>query len=211
MPKTVVIADDHETVVMFLSVLMRRMGFVVIPAHNGTEVLQILETDIPDLVVTDRIMPSMDGLTLLKTMKDDPRLADIPVILVSAYFEQDVVDECMKLGGAGFLTKPIKINDLHQLLQSCLIYPSNKRRKNLRCTYDRRVMVEHDGQQQEYYAVSLSEGGIYLHTREPLPVGAMMRIELEMQAGQSFSAMGTVIYQKNVEDSANRLNPGMAV
>ena len=67
--KTVIIADDHETLVMYLSILMRRLGFTVIPARNGEEILSILETILPDLVITDLKMPGWDGIKVLKEFK----------------------------------------------------------------------------------------------------------------------------------------------
>jgi CheY-like chemotaxis protein len=209
--KTVIIADDHETLVMYLSILMRRMGFTVIPAQNGEEVLNILESIIPDLVITDLKMPIVDGLTVLKVMKNDLRFSDIPVIMVSAYYEQQTFDECMDLGGTGFLTKPINIHDLHMLLRECITYSNNTSRKNMRVSYGNRVVTEHDNQKHEYYAVTLSEQGIYLRTQNPLPVGTEIQIHLRVQPEQLLTAKGTVIYQKNLNKDINKVDPGMAI
>jgi two-component system cell cycle response regulator DivK len=209
--KTIIIADDHETSVMYLSILIRRMGFTVIPARNGEEVLHVLETILPDLVITDRKMPIVDGLTTLKMMKDDPRFADIPVIMVSAHFEQEDVDECMELGGIGYLTKPINLNDLSHLLRECIIYSNNMKRKNMRVAYGRKVMVEHDDQMLEHYAVTLSEQGIYLRTQNPMPVGTKVQIHLKIQDGFFLTAQGAVIYHKGVTTDINKMDPGMAI
>lgn len=209
--KTVIIADDHETLIMYLSILMRRMGFTVIPARNGQEVLHVLETILPDVVITDCKMPIVDGLTTLKVMKSDPRFENIPVIMMSAYFEQQISDECMALGGCGFLIKPINLHDLHLLLRDCLTFSNNMKRKNMRVAYGRKVMVEHREQQQEYYAVTLSEQGIYLRTQNPLPVGAEIQIHLKIKEGYFFTTRGTVIYQKNLANDINKVDPGMAI
>lgn len=209
--KTVIIADDHETSVMYLSILMRRMGYTTIPVRNGEKLLQMLETVRPDLIITDIKMPVMDGFTFLRTMKQDQRLADIPVIMMTAYFEQDIFDQCMQLGGAGFLSKPIKVNELHDYLQECVIYPNNTRRRNLRFFYGRKVTVEQEGLQQEYYAVTLSKQGIYLRTQNPLPIGATVKIHMDISAGRRLTAQGTVIYQKHVFDDMDKLDPGMAL
>lgn len=209
--KTVVIADDHETSVMYLSILMRRMGFTTIPARNGEKVLQILETVRPDLVITDIKMPVMDGLTLLKTMKNNPQLSDIPIIIMTAFLEQSLADECARLGSAGFLTKPIKITELHRFLEECVIYPNNTKRKNLRSLYNQKVLVEHEGLQQEYYAITLSEQGVYLRTPKPLPVGTPVHIELPLQTEQRLKIKGAVLYRKSVFDDIDKLDPGMAI
>ncbi len=209
--KTVIIADDHETMIMYLSILMRRMGFTVIPARNGGEVLKSLESFLPDLVITDRKMPIVDGFTTLKMMKSNPLFSDIPVIMISAIFEQEYADKCRDLGGVGFLTKPINIDDLHRLLQECMVYSNNKQRKNLRVSYNRKVVIQHEGQEQKYYAVTLSEQGVYLRTQSPLPVGTKIKVKLHLQDGHFLTTQGTVIYQKNISHDINRLDPGMAV
>jgi CheY-like chemotaxis protein len=209
--KTVIIADDHETLVMYLSVLMRRMGFNVIPARNGQEMLGVLTTILPDLIITDLKMPVMDGLAALKVIKKDRRFSDIPVIMVSAHFEQQAFDECMALGGAGFLTKPINLHALHQLLRECITYPNDMKRKNLRVVYGNKIMAGYAGRQLAYYAVTLSEQGIYLRTQNPLPVGTQMNVHLELQDGQTLAAQGEVIYHKHVFSDIGVLDPGMAI
>jgi len=209
--KTVVIADDHETLVMYLSILLHRMGFEVIPAKNGEEVMEILETVTPDVVITDRRMPIMDGLTTLKVIKNDTRFSHIPVIVMSAYYDEKIRSECINAGAEGFLPKPVKVNALNALLQECVTYENNIKRTNMRCSYGRNVIVEHESKSIEYHAVTLSEGGIYLRTQKPLPVGENVTIHLETDTGSAVVTQGTVIYQKAIYNEVFKIDPGMAV
>ncbi|MGE5300494.1 MAG: response regulator [Acidobacteriota bacterium] len=70
---------------MYLAVLMRRMGFQVVPAKNGVEVLKLIRMAPPDLLMLDYTMPVMNGLTTLRHIKRDRQLKDIPVIMVTAH------------------------------------------------------------------------------------------------------------------------------
>lgn len=209
--KLVVIADDHETSVMYFSLVMRRLGFSVIPASNGEQVLEILETVRPDLIITDQKMPRMDGITLLKHIKANDEFHDIPVIVASAYVDQNIRRECLRFGAAGVLSKPIQIMDLHQLIQENVRYENNKKRNHLRYSYGKKVQVGFDGIEQEYFAVTLSEGGIFLRSSKPLPVGTRVYTYLELQDGQHIQVCGSVIYQTNVFHDISRAEPGMAV
>ena len=209
--KLVIIADDHETSIMYFSLVMRRLGFSVIAASDGEQVLQILETVRPDLIITDRKMPKMDGVTLLKKIKADQNLSEIPVIVASAYRDQETIDEVMKLGSVGFLTKPIQLTDLYKMVQENVTYANNMKRNHLRFAYGKKVQVGFDGQEREFHAVTLSEGGIFLRTQKPLPVGTKVYTYLEVQDGQHLQVCGTVIYQKNVLRDISSIDPGMAI
>lgn len=209
--KTIVIADDDETFVMYLSILLHRMGFEVIPVKNGEEVMRLLGTIRPDVVITDYKMPLMDGLTTLKKILEDQRFSHIPVIAMSAYCDQKIHDEFINAGVKGFLTKPIKVKALIDLIQECVIYENYAKRKNLRCSYRKKIIIEHNSHHAEYNAVSLSEGGIYLRTQTPLPVGSSVRVLLELPLEHSIKAQGTVIYQKTTYMDVFKIDPGMAI
>jgi len=209
--KTVVIVDDHETLVMYLAVLMSRMGFSVIPARNGQEALKVLSTVSADLVITDRNMPIMDGMVLIRQMKNTPTLSDIPIIMCSAYCDQETLDEILELGAVGLLKKPVKVARLHSLLQDCVTYPNATKRRHLRCPFGKKVSLGIDGQTLELYAVILSEGGIYLRTQKPLETGTTLSVRFEPVEGQSIQVQGEVIYQKTVFNDIYSIDPGMAI
>lgn len=209
--KTIIIADDHATVVMYLSILLNRMGFEIIPTKNGREVLEILENFRPDVIITDYKMPVMDGITLLKTIKQDPRFSHIPTIVMSAYCENPIQEAAFEAGAQGFLAKPIKLSDLNSLIQDAVTYENNNKREKLRCSYGRKVSVDYGGQGQDLFAVTLGEGGVYLRTQKPLPVGTEVTIHLTIDPEQTISLPGTVLYQKTVFNDVFKIDPGMAI
>lgn len=194
---------------MYLAVLMRRMGFQVVPAKNGVEVLKLIKISQPDLVMLDYTMPVMDGLSTLRHIKSDPQLKDVPVIMVTAHSHRSGVDDFAKAGAAGYIKKPINIKELHNLLQECVTYGGGKRRVNLRTTLKQSVSVSVYGLNKSYHAVTISERGIYLRTKEPLPLGAELELSLPLAAGTTLNVRGVVIYHKDVFSDA--IDPGMAV
>jgi len=83
---TVLVVDDEPDVVQLLSrmLISAELGYRVLQAESGAEALTLLRERHPDLLLLDLLMPDMDGYALLSTMREDPEIADIPVIAVSA-------------------------------------------------------------------------------------------------------------------------------
>jgi two-component system chemotaxis response regulator CheY len=207
--KKVIIADDHASSVLYLSVLLRRMGFQVIPAENGAAALKMMKMSPPDLVILDYTMPVMDGLTALRHIKSDADLQHIPVIMITAHSHREGLNEFRKLGAFGCVTKPINIDSLHALLQKCITYPGGKKRRHLRTDYHKDVSVTCNGLSRKFYTVSLSERGVYLRTKDPFPAGTELDISLPVGPGGLLRVRGDVIYHKDVFSAS--IDPGMAV
>jgi CheY-like chemotaxis protein len=207
--KKVIIADDHASSVMYLAVLMRRMGFQVVPAKSGVEALKLMKVSPPDLVMLDSTMRVMDGLTTLRHIKGDGQLKDVPVIMVTARSDRCGVDDFMKAGAVGHIKKPINIKKLHTLLQDCVTYPGGKKRANLRTALQKNVLVSVYGLKRDYHAITLSEKGIYLRTKEPLPIGVELEITLPLTSSMTLTVKGVVIYHKDV--FSDSIDPGMAI
>jgi len=206
--KKVVIADDHASSLLYLSVLLRRMGFEVIPAENGAVALKMIKMSPPDLVILDYTMPVMDGLAALRNIKGDSLLHDIPVIMITAHSHRDGVDEFRKLGAFGCITKPVNIDTLNEMLQRCITYSGGKKRSHLRTAFSKIVSVSFNGLNRKFSAVTLSERGIYLRTEAPLPPGTEVDLRLPIGPDGILHVKGAVIYQK---DFNSIIDPGMAV
>jgi CheY-like chemotaxis protein len=103
--KVVVVADDDPAVTWFLAGVLRAAGAVVHEAHDGARALEIAYRVTPDLVVTDVLMPELDGFALCRALKRDLVLRDVPVILLS--WKEDLLQRVRELGGGadGYLRK----------------------------------------------------------------------------------------------------------
>jgi uncharacterized protein (TIGR02266 family) len=209
--KSILIADDSETFVMYLSLLLKRLGFDVIPAENGEDALKLIRVTEPNLVMLDINMPVMDGITALRLIKGDKRTTEIPVIMVTTDSKKETVEECKRLGCSGYVTKPIQISKIHEVLQECLYVPMGFKRKHVRTAFKKKVAVNYKGKTYELYAENLSEGGIYITMRDPFPVGSEVTVSLNLDEGKILSLNATVIYIKGVYGDLFKSPPGMAL
>jgi two-component system response regulator HydG len=104
MPKIFVIDDDPD-ICSLLKRFLSRYGFEVLETHSGKKALNILETFVPDLVMTDFRLEDMDGKALLVKIKEKyPR---VPVIIITGYSDIKTAVEVMKLGAYDYVTKPL--------------------------------------------------------------------------------------------------------
>ena len=121
----VLIVEDDDATRAGLAELVRTWGFVTDAAANGEEALKLITSFRPAIVVTDMVMPKMDGLSLLKALKDD---ADqLKVILLTAQGSVETAVEALKDGAADYLTKPVDTQKLRLLLESISQLNAQKR------------------------------------------------------------------------------------
>ena len=119
-PPVVMIVDDSLTVRKITSRLLAREGFEVLTAKDGLDALQLLSERVPDAMLLDIEMPRMDGFELAKTMKADPRLAHIPVIIVTSRTAAKHRARAQELGVDGYLGKPYQEDELLRQLRGVL-------------------------------------------------------------------------------------------
>ena len=104
---TLLIVDDEEEIRENLSDFAEFKGFNVLQAGNGLQALEILESNKPDTIVSDLMMPQMGGMQLLQELSR--RESDIPVVIMTAFGTMEYAIDAMKNGAADFLTKPIDL------------------------------------------------------------------------------------------------------
>jgi CheY-like chemotaxis protein len=110
MPKRILIADDEPTVVALARQKLQAQGYFVDTARNGKEAWDILQKTAVDLVVTDVVMPVMDGVDLYKEIKKTPRLANIPIVIIT---DNRIFRESFQaLGVEHFIPKPLDAEKL---------------------------------------------------------------------------------------------------
>jgi CheY-like chemotaxis protein/Tfp pilus assembly protein PilZ len=210
--KKILIVDDSETFLMYVAILLRRMGYdKIIPASNGLEALKLLRILMPDIVILDITMPQMDGVTVLRHIKGDEHTSKIPVIMASFKSDRKSHEECERLGCSGYITKPVRITELNDALNQFITYEGGKKRKFLRTTFEKKVVVTYNGIMNEHHAVSLSEGGIFIRTRDPFQVGAEIELSIPLSDEKNIHVKGIVIYIKGISGDIFRIPPGIAL
>lgn len=116
----VLVVDDVAENRDVLSDRLRREGYDVVTAENGALALDLLAADPFDLVLLDILMPGLDGYEVLRRLKSDDRLRNIPVIMISALSELDSVARCIQMGAEDYLPKPFNPTLLQARIGACL-------------------------------------------------------------------------------------------
>jgi len=105
------VVEDNVELLMLMQQLLRTSYHVYV-AKNGLEALDIIHQKDLDLIISDVMMPEMDGYELTKTVKDDPNYNHLPIILLTAKTQEEDEQEALLLGADEFLTKPFRLSDL---------------------------------------------------------------------------------------------------
>lgn len=116
--RTILVVEDEWAIADWLEVLLSEHGCHVLVAGNGRQALDILHRETPDLVLTDFMMPFLDGPGLTAAMADDPRTRDIPVIVMTSLVENSVKERIARY--RGFLRKPFREADLLKIIDDIL-------------------------------------------------------------------------------------------
>ena len=132
--RMVLVVDDNEDMRTFLSNILGT-DYRVKTASDGVEALKTIEQDIPDVVVTDLMMPNMDGLELTKRLKQSADLTHIPVILLSAKSAIESRLQAMQEGADDYVTKPFEPEYLRARVKNLI-----KQRQILEASYRQRLM-----------------------------------------------------------------------
>ena len=114
----ILIVDDFSTMLRIIKNLLRDLGFNnTIEADDGLTALPILNAGGVDFLVTDWNMPGMQGIDLLKTVRADPKLATLPVLMVTAETKREQIIEAAQAGVNGYIVKPFTAATLKEKIE----------------------------------------------------------------------------------------------
>jgi len=118
--KTVLVVEDTELLRRIYADRLAADGYNVVTAADGLEALAAVRSGDVDLILLDLILPRVSGLEVLETVKKDPRLRDIPVVVLSNLGQDEDVERCIALGAADYLVKndsrPADVSDKIKLI-----------------------------------------------------------------------------------------------
>jgi len=117
---TILVVDDHDYVRTALVRLLERAGHTVVARADGLQALEAMRQQPFDLILLDILMPGMRGDAVLATIKSDPALRRLPVIVISGDQDLDLVAHCIELGAVDYLGKPFVPTILHARVNACL-------------------------------------------------------------------------------------------
>ena len=120
MAKRILVVDDDENILSLERTILEQKGFDVTAAAGGAEALRLLADRVFDLVLLDVMMPEVDGFTVCRKIKEDPRLKDIPVIFLTARGGGEALAEGFESGAVMYINKPFTANKLLTIVNTML-------------------------------------------------------------------------------------------
>ncbi len=120
MSQSILVIDDDFDTLTLIGLTLQRRGFSVKKAQSGPEALELLRSDLPDLVIADVMMPLMDGYEVCRTIKGDPRTAHVPVVMLTAKAQTSSQLEGFRAGAIDYITKPVHPQELISRINAVL-------------------------------------------------------------------------------------------
>jgi sigma-B regulation protein RsbU (phosphoserine phosphatase) len=167
------VVDDDEANRDMLTRRLQRFGYVVQTASNGLEALRLLREESFDLVLMDLIMAGVDGYEALVTLKSDPALRHLPVVMLSALDQESGIARCIEAGAEDYIAKPFNPVFLRARIESSL--ERKRLRDQERRTYEALVVSE------KHLAAELAEAADYVSSLLPAPIAEPLSVDWRFQ------------------------------
>lgn len=173
--KKILLADDLELFLRLEKIFLHRDEFELITTGSGKEALVMVREMKPDLIFLDLYMPDMNGDECCRTIKEDGRYRDIPVVMVTQGTREDDLNRCREVGCDAVVQKPINRQDLLEMTRKFLRIEDHAAPR-----YSARLLVHYGPDHRRLltdHSINLSTGGLFLETDHPLETGATLKLE----------------------------------
>jgi CheY-like chemotaxis protein len=120
-PPSILIVEDNELNINTISSYLTVKGYHPIVANDGQSAIELAQKYHPDLILMDIQMPGMDGLAAISHIRQHPQLVEIPIIALTALAMEGDRQKCLNAGANDYLTKPVKLKQLHETIQQFLV------------------------------------------------------------------------------------------
>ena len=117
----VLLVEDFEDTLLFMRLALEDHGFIVFEAENGQSAVENANREKPDVILMDLTMPLMDGFAAAKLIRQNEQLKNVPIIAITAHQETDFRSDAKASGFDAYVTKPIDIDWLKELITGLLI------------------------------------------------------------------------------------------
>ena len=118
--KRILVAEDEPSIVLSLEFLLGEAGFEVLTTGNGMDALAIAEQCKPDLLVLDLMLPIVDGFAVCRTLRANPALRDMRILMLTARGREHEVARGIALGANAYVTKPFGTRELMKTVSELL-------------------------------------------------------------------------------------------
>ena len=120
MGRRVMVVEDEPENRLFIGLMLRTEGYDVVEADDGPSAFELLSAQEPDLILLDVMMPGLNGWEVFEKLRENPRWARIPVVMLTALAQRADVERAVELGVDGYLTKPFEPADLIHKIEETL-------------------------------------------------------------------------------------------
>jgi CheY-like chemotaxis protein len=201
----VLVVDSNQRDASYASMLLQNFGYNATMVRTAEEALDFMSLSAPALVVSELVLPAMNGLDLFDRMKREPQLSKIPLIIQTRITHREIEDHCRRSGCAGCLNKPVQHADLYRAVQQAL---EPTPRQNIRLPVTLTATIDEVSTGNEFIT-SLSDSGLFLRTLEPHPAGTEHTITFVL-GEQVIRADATVLYVYRIDENPLE-EPGMGM
>jgi CheY-like chemotaxis protein len=119
--KKILVVDDSNTNIVLLEAVFRSDGYTMLTTTNAKDAFQIVEKEIPEIILLDLNMPDISGFDFLSRIKANKKTCEIPVIIVSAYTDESTIEATFSMGASAFIKKPIDIPLIRSTVSNLLV------------------------------------------------------------------------------------------
>jgi CheY-like chemotaxis protein len=116
----ILVVDDEPSFSAVLGEILRSFGYYVQQANSVASAMEIIKSEVPDLILTDVMMPGTDGLSFIRDLQADPHWSAIPTVVISAKSQPSDIEESKKAGADDWLIKPFSALELRNTVQTYL-------------------------------------------------------------------------------------------
>ena len=207
--RLLIIVDGNSSQLYYTGMLLQRFGYNIYTTKMAEDALEIMNITIPSLVLTEVILPAMGGLELMRKMKQDPHVHEVPIIFYSRQMDRSVKDACQHESGCAVLSKQAEPDVLFWAIQKAVeITP----RRYIRLSVCLNVIVDNkaaaDGAPIDCLT-AISEDGMYVSTLNPRMAGTEMPFSIFLQ-NYVIRVKGTVLHSYTSGEGPLR-TPGMGI
>jgi len=125
-PKTIMLVDDDRLIYTILQNILVKKGYSVLLAQNGMEAYKMVLKDVPDVIITDKVMPLMDGYALQTALRGQLETKNIPMIMISSSNDSNEEANAFERGFFDYLSKPVREATLLVRVERAILFAENK-------------------------------------------------------------------------------------
>lgn len=201
----ILVVDNSQRDASYTAMLLQNFGYNSTTVRTGEEALEFIGFAKPALVVTELILPLMNGFDLAERLAQDPETASIPFILQTRFTDQTTEDRCRMAIKGGCLNKPVQSADLYRVVQRAL---EPTPRQNIRISTFLNAAIEKSLSGTEFVTM-LSDEGLFMKTVEPRPVGSYHTVTFLLD-DRIVRTYAVVLYVYRFDENPDK-EPGMGM